>query len=313
MKIAFLIPNDILIQGARYKYFKFFKDIYSDKVKLFRHYSIAFLKAFKPDIVIVFGAFMKSFKYPLRLNIPYVLCDHDISSLYAETAVIYEKIKVTNAAKIIFTSEEHQDYICQKYNYPREKTMVLYLRPSIGDLEFDPLQKLPGLNLVYAGGLLSGNSVKGRYGYRVYIEIFQKFIQYGWKVHLYPAREAPMIYSEIGCIFHPVLPEGLQLYRSMSQYTAGLQSYFNAPDSVSYAFKCRPNKLWNYLAAGIPTIGFNGGNGMKFYIDKWGLELKELEDIPDLGRRLEGIVIYNFRRSEIIESQTKELISFINN
>ena len=313
MKISFLLPNEMPLQGARYKYYKLFKDIFQERVNLFRHSFYFSLRKSRPDLIIVFGAFIKSYKYPLRDKIPYILCDHDISSLYSSNQVFHEQIKIKNAYKIIFTSPDHQKYICDKYNYPIDRTMVLYLRPSASDINFEPLKKLPGLNLVYAGGLLDVGSLNGRFGYRCYMDIFKSFIEAGWNVHLYPARSAPPIYKEIGCIFHDQLQEGKDLFRAMSKFTAGLQGYFNAEGAIHYALKCRPNKLWSYLAAGIPTIGFNGGNGMDIYKNKWGIELERLEDIPNLQKRLKKIDISKFRDSEIIEKQSKEVFDFIAN
>ena len=271
------------------------------------------VKKFNPDFCVVFGSFRKTYQLPMIHRIPYILCEHDIVSLYRDGSDQYEeKRKIRNATKIIFTSPDHRDYICQRYDYPVDRTMVLYLRPSIKDLDFKPLKKLPGKNLVYIGGLLDNNflhDIRGRFSYRCYLDIFKNFINQGWNVHLYPARRRPESYSKIGCIYHKRFPEGKQLFEELSQYTAGMQGFNLLDDTFKYAKTCRPNKIWNYLAAGIPTIGINPGNGIYLYENKWGYELKQLEKINELD--FSKLNIKKFRQEEIIEKQSDELKSFL--
>ena len=108
---------------------------------------------------------------------------------------------------------------------------------------------------------------------------------------------------------HPKYPEGKELFRELSQFTAGLQGFNFQEDSFEYARICRPNKIWNYLAAGIPTIGFNPGNGIELYRDKWGVELKDINQINEIN--LENLPISQYRRQEVIEIQQNELKTFI--
>ena len=189
--------------------------------------------------------------------------------------------------------------------------MVLYLRPSIVDLDFLPLPKLPGKNIVYAGGLLDNtqpHDIGGRFSYRCYADIFKKFIEQGWSVHLYAARQRPNIYTQIGCHYHPRFAEGKELYREMSKYQLGFQGFNDVNGSFDYAKTCRPNKIWNYLAAGIPTVGINPGNGIELYEGKWGYELKDLNKINELD--FSSLDLATHRKYQVIEMQADELKIF---
>lgn len=315
MKIRIITNStDAALIASRYKYSKLFVDIFGEEnVKIIQENKFHLVIKDKPDLTVVYGSFRKTYRIPLMHRFKYILCEHDVRSMYRpEENPADEKRKIRNAWKIIFTSPDHQDYIIKKYGYPKDRTMVLYLRPSITDLDFKPLPKKPGKNLVYIGGLLDNNfpiEMSGRFSYRCYGDIFQELINQGWNIHLYPIRKRPELYSKIGCIFQKTKKEGIELYRELSQYTAGIQGFNFVQKSFEYAKTCRPNKIWNYLAAGIPTIGINPGNGIELYENKWGYELKNLKKINDLD--FSKLDISKHRKEQIIESQANEFRDFI--
>lgn len=263
----------------------------------------------KPDIVFCFGDARKAYRKPLECKLPYVLIEQDIYSMrcgLTELTEKHDREKIENASAVIFTSREHAEYyerMKRKYGWKIPYYDVIYTRPLKKDLDFVPRKKMDGLNLVYAGGIVPWwDKRKGFFGYRCYHEIFKRFIKAGWGVHIYSQSRLGNLreYRDIGCITHEKLPYG-KLLREMSQYTAGLHSY-NKIDTLKLSYEytqaCRPNKIWDYLAAGIPTIGYQGGRGMKIYKGKWGIiiddiEIKTLEELP---KRLEKIKISNQMR-----------------
>ena len=313
MKLAVIINStDRVLIASRYKYITLLKKIYADDVQIHdeRRFNRALLS--RPDYAVVFGSFRTTYKLPLARKMKYILCDHDITSLYRPGEAFDERRKILGSSKIIFTSPDHQAYICNQYDYPVERTMVLYLRPSADDLNFEPLGKSPGKNLVYIGGLLDDTfqtHKQGRFSYRCYADIFTQIIKEGWAVHLYAARKSPEIYKKIGCTYHPRVPEGIELYRELSQYTAGMQGFANHNQAYEYAKTCRPNKIWNYLAGGIPTIGINSGNGAELFEGKWGYELRDVQKINNLDFSL--LDLKHYREKEVIEIQAEELKRFI--
>lgn len=312
MKIALIITSsDKNLIASRYKYTRLFQKIFGEQLQIIDESHFNRLRYDKPDFAIVFGSFRHTYQLPLRFRIPYVLCDHDIVSLYRPGEAMSEPQKIRNARKIIFTSPDHRDYVVRRYHYPIEQTLVLYLRPSIDDLDFKPLPKMEGKNLVYVGGLLDGAlkvNRTGRFAYRCYEEIFERFIEEGWKVHLYASRKRPQAYHNLGCIYHPRFDEGKPLYQQISQFQLGLQGFELVGESFNYAKTCRPNKIWNYLAGGIPTIGINPGHGIELYEGKWGKELKDIGEINNITWK--DLDIERWRREEVIENQLEEVRTF---
>jgi hypothetical protein len=99
----------------------------------------------------------------------------------------------------------------------------------------------------------------------------------------------------------------------MSQYTAGLQSYAkeDTPErAFNYTQTCRPNKVWDYLGAGIPTIGLYPGNCAKIYQDGgWGLVIPDTKqstlenlELPSFSKnlRFEQIMELDLNRFETV-------------
>jgi len=291
-------------EGTSYKNIVFMQDNFGGEIiKDDIHGVIKSIEKKKPDLMVVRGDAKIDYKIPMNRNIPYILIENDVNSLRRGSnkhAEMQDREKIENASAVIFTSEEHAEYyekMKKKYGWKMPYYEVIYTRPLKKDLDFDPIEKLEGLNLVYAGGVIANwNKADSIYGYRCYHKIFGKFIEAGWKVHIYSAsynNNKLREYRELGCITYNNMPYK-KLLQEMSRYTAGLHSYnkINVSNiTYDYTQTCRPNKLWDYLAAGIPTIGYQGGNGMKIYDGKWGividdLEMETLNKIPERLKKL---------------------------
>lgn len=237
------------------------------------------------DIGLVGGDWWKHWKGFAHRGRPYILVEHDIHTLRVPGARDEERAMIENASAVLFTSEDHQAYCDILYDLPPSD--VIHLRPLAESLKFEPLPRLKGKHLVYAGGLASHANREGAYGYRSYHTIFKAFMEAGWTVHVYPCylsgQQLKGEYAALGCVVHDEVPE-VDLPRELSQYTAGLQAYADQclPDAFRYTQTCRPNKTWTYLAAGIPTIGYRAGNTADIYDGKWGVILESLDDIPNL-------------------------------
>jgi hypothetical protein len=271
------------------------------------------LQRLKPDIAFCHGDWMNYWVVPQSQGIPYILFEHDVHSLRTGLNTKQrnaEKAMLEGAAGIMFTSPDHQNYCNDNYQLTKHQGLV-YLRPLKKDLAFSPLPKLPGKHLVYAGGII--NTTGSNYGYRAYRQIFTDFIDAGWTVHVYgnhTQAETLKEYSKFGCVPHTWVPYWA-LLKEMSQYTAGLQAYTKEgvnTKAFEYTQTCRPNKTWDYLAAGIPTIGLNAGNCAKIYQEGgWGIT------IPDTERKtLENIELPSFPESLRFEHTMDGDISVFN-
>ncbi|MDP2362163.1 MAG: hypothetical protein Q8M94_00185, partial [Ignavibacteria bacterium] len=283
-----------------------------------------------PDLGICFGDFYDTYKTFLQKDIPYILAEHDIYSLRLglnETTYHHDRIKIENAVAIIFTSEDHALYyekLKKEQGWHIPEYVVIHNKPLKKDMEFTPKKKLEGLNLVYAGGLTApvrNGILGGHYHYRAYHYIFSQFIKAGWSIHIYPNKIIPINYlrgyKDMGCILHNWIP-GDKIYEEMSQYTAGLHSY-NRIDTPELAFQytqlCRPNRLYDNLAAGIPTIGYQGGNGMEVYRDKWGIVIDDLEPetLKAIPERLKKIKITKKMKNDNVLDNEKSKFEYIIN
>ena len=275
----------------------------------------------KPRLVLVRGDRWDMWQAAKAAGIPYILDAHDIHSMRvpeAENRKFDERGQMENAAAIIFTSEDHLDYCSRRYDLPPSR--VVHLRPLASALDFKPLPKKRGKHIVYAGGLTMAEAATGIYGYRSYgVSIFPALIAAGWKVHVYPCYLASDAirnqFAQVGCIMHDEVPED-DLPRELSQFSVGIQSYANDdcfPAAFDYCMTCRPNKLWSYLAAGIPTVGFQGGNGTRLYDGSWGMVAHSLDELPAVaGHAAKMKIPEAVRRGQVMdgdEPKFRELVA----
>jgi hypothetical protein len=273
------------------------------------------LREEKPEVAVIPGFSWPFWRTCVENGIRYVLVQHDISSAHGQADVAYEKRMIEKAEAVIFTSEDHVDWH-RKLGHAIPPHEVIHLRPLERDLRFDPLPKLPGKTLVYTGGLMPWNRRTEMYGYRSYHRLFGAFISCGWGVHAY----TPVLYDEhwyddyeeMGVHCHtPMLQK--DLYREMSQYTAGFHGYNieGVPaEAVRYCMGCRPNKTWDYLGAGIPTIGINSGKSGDIFNGNWGVAKGKKYKIPAwiklIERRL-PVITDEMRFEQTIEQDTAKL------
>jgi len=296
--------------GSAHKYFTLLMNRYGG-ITLRSRRNVAVIQDWKADVqrlkpALIFcrGDWLKYYQLPLMYDIPYILIEQDVHSLRSkllQRQLEIEREMCEKAAGVIFTSEDHLDYLQNEMHYKMPNVGVVHLRPLKQMLAWHPKKKLvydeddPNeKHLVYAGGIVKTGG--GNYGYRNYQSIFEAFVEAGWTVHVYGSKNQYATVRAMGKL-DGVVPHGWIPYEDllceMSQYTAGLQAY--AQENVNtrqfaYTQSCRPNKTWDYLAAGIPTIGLYAGNCAKIYVEGgWGVT------IPDTKRStLEKIQLPSF-------------------
>jgi hypothetical protein len=295
------------LQGSRYKFAEMFGR-YCDLVPV---ESIDHKDGARYDFAIVRGDRSSDFRQAQRAGLPYILIEHDVWSVRAgRKRDDTEEQMLQGATCIIFTSAHHID-LAQRYE-DLPLSFDVALRPLASDLDFEPLPKLPGQNLVYAGGLAQSGS-KGKFGYRDYRSIFERLMAVGWTVHVYPAWggvKHAEAYEAIGCVFHDPVPQ-TELYRELSQYQAGFQGYAKHGSQV-YVKSCRPNKLWEYQAAGIPTFGYNTGTGSDVYEGKWGFVAKTFKDFGRVSKKVLALQISEeMRVSEVMDADEEIFVQMV--
>lgn len=318
-------------EGTAYKNINFMKDNFGGIIFQDNFFEVAaYIEKEHPDMMVVRGDSRPDYKIAIKHKIPYLLIENDVNSLrrgLIDEVSQQERHMVENASAMLLTSKEHAKYFIKlaKENGLRLPYFkVIHTRPLKKDIEgIKPKEKLKGLNLVYAGGIMPGwrHSYKP-YGYRCYHGIFEAFIRAGWKVHIYSASYNTWRlteYKEIGCEIHDRLPYK-ELIQEMGKYTAGFHGYNQTGVNemgYKYTQMCMGNKIWDYLAAGIPTIGFQGGKGMNIYKGKWGIVIKDLKEdtIKNLPEKLEKLKITDQMREENVMDEDidkyKKLIKMV--
>ena len=288
--------------GSRYKFRRMFERIFDLEVQS----GDAKAKVNSHEFAIVFGDNYRDYQKPLNAGIPYLLIEHDVASLRSGMESDSEREMIENAAAMIVTSEGYLPHLSKRYTLP-ETVEVIHLRPILRDLDFRPLPKLEGQHIAYAGGIMPAKMEDTPFGYRVLCEPFVALTESGWTVHIYPAGKCTphaQGYRDIGCVIHERVSPG-DLYRELSQYQAGFHGW-GRTGAQAFVHACRPNKAWEYLGAGIPTLGFNAGPIGDIYEDGgWGYVHKK--SWAATTRKVLGIEIDPLvRRAQVMETDWAE-------
>ena len=176
---------------------------------------------------------------------------------------------------LMFVSEGHRDYICEKYGLPVERTHIVQNLPMKAWRPEDPLKeedRVPN-SIVYYGGITAKKNHIA--AYRYYYDIFKAFKDAEIDVHIYPSGsrgdEVKEGYKEFNVHdrFHH-----RDIYSVLRKYSAGLAGYEDragCPEvSHNYAMRCYPNKATDYMMAGIPTVSYALGLAEKD-VKNWGV------------------------------------------
>ena len=194
-------------------------------------------------------------------RIPVIHDVHDMQSLrrtpyedgFPEPAdpVALERRAVQESAALVTVSPELAEELGARYRLPRR--VVVYANYALG-ADLPPAGADAGRErdrggpprLVYQG-TLSVNG--GHYDLR---ELFAAIAVQGISLDVYPAREVPEYRSIAGIRVHETLPSG-QLLQELGAYDFGWAG-FNSALNGAHLDTALPNKLYEYLACGLPVI-----------------------------------------------------------
>jgi len=189
---------------------------------------------------------------------------------------IDEKVLCTSPnVWLMFVSEGHRDYVCEKYKLPIERTHIVKNLPMKSwrpEEPLDPEDKVPN-SIVYFGGI---TAKKGHTAaYRYYYDLFKMFKDSGIDVHIYPSgsriEEVKSGYAEFNV--HERF-DHRDIYKVLRKYSVGLAGYEDRAGcpavSHDYAMKCYPNKATDYMMAGIPTLSYALGLS-ECDVKNWGV------------------------------------------
>jgi hypothetical protein len=237
------------------------------------------LEEFEPDVVHAYCDKTVLAAISLELKFRTIIDMHDCAEYRGQEDPFIKWVYQHNEPKI-FASPGLAEYVIKNYGI-KDHHIIMNL-PLRKWLNFELKKKLPGDNIVYFGGLANLN---GKHSYRYYEKIFQEFERNGIKVHVYPA--SPKITQENlgwdGCIIHDTLDGYKTIYSELSQYQAGFAGYNDIdadPKILTYPQACIPNKAFDYMMAGIPTVAYNLGYSEKF-VRNWGVCINNINKLID--------------------------------
>lgn len=191
--------------------------------------------------------------------VPVIFDVHDLDSQRGVLGVVdKEETPAIHAADgFIFPSKGYQAGVRKIYNISGVPDRIIYSFCSSDDIVNDPLPRVNGL--VYEGATVAelkhfNAKTPGYKHYRDYVDLAGKLKFQGLPFHMYGVRkEFQQPYINAGAVVHDMIrfPD---MMKQLSRYDWGLCGH--AGDYPQWQ-KAMPNKLFEYIAAGIPVISIN--------------------------------------------------------
>jgi hypothetical protein len=230
-------------------------------------------------------------------DIPLVHDIHDLQSLRATPyrdgfpepvdPLDLERTAIEGASALITVSPELVDVVRARYELP-ERTLVLgnlaLRRDRVIDLP-DRDDDATAHTLVYEGSLAADG---GHYDLR---DIFRSVANSGMSIAIHPSRRVEE-YVDLAAgwdniRFHDSL-DPATLMGTLPQYDLGWAG-FNTTLNGAHLDTVLPNKLYEYLGAGLPVVTLSDHLALRRFVEREGvgLVLDDVADIADAVRELD--------------------------
>ncbi len=210
----------------------------------------------------------------LSFDTPVIHDTHDLLTLREPNdpgVRFLESVANRGAAGRIYVSEFLLQIARSEYQVEAKTSIVLPNYVTKGQLPRSLLRKLSAgdgqVHVVYAGGVVDRTD-----SHRFLLEPFQQITDSGLNLHLYPPNRVER-YEQMGeknsrfFCHRTVSPE--TLLTELCRYDFGLIVFNQIPEKMRHLDSALPNKLFEYLAAGLPVIGPEN-QGLSRFINETG-------------------------------------------
>ncbi len=249
--------------------------------------------------------------YKIMKNNKIVIDTYDMACLRGRNDPFKDRVYRSKWPKI-FASPKYIEWWNNRYN-SKEKVWFIPNYPLKKWVDQAKIQeKIEGENIVYYGGLKSapGSGV----GYRFYLPYFKIFADAGINVHVYPVGDRAKLfnYRGKGIILHDKVKH-LDIFSELTKYKVGFLGYADKgvkPIHVEYARKCVPNKAFDYMIMGIPSLSYNLGYS-EIYIEKWGVCCQDPDELVAGYYRAKGLDLTKIDKEKYYMEQYKKTLNAI--
>lgn len=219
-------------------------------------------------------------------NKPVIADTHDMQSIRSDVGIdtlVLEYLANTYSDGTMYTSKYGAEIAKDKYRLEEKK--VFFVNNLV--MEQHPIpRRLPKLSsfdhtihCVYEGGVV-GND---KYSHRFFDDMWKKITDAGVHIHFYSPSNIEYCkrLEKISCRIHyEGCIGGDKLIIEMTKYDCGLAVYNCIDNNRLLLEGASPNKLYEYISAGIPVISA-GINSLKEFVEQYqvGVELDFSENI----------------------------------
>ena len=243
-----------------------------------------------------------------RPDIPVILDCHDLNSARFGKHNEIEDAAIKTCDGFITPSYGYKQHIKKFYKCckPVEVIYSMCNEDFYFDRQPNRVPSVPGV--VYEGGITADD--RHPHPYRDYRQLTNVLLELGIPFHIYGANDTwNATYQHLGAYMYPTLPYN-EMLRSLSRYDWG----FVGPGVPHRAFDwCMPNKLFEYLAAGIPVIVWKSDEAAEWVKERGvGVVIDDLNEIGVLADFHAGYKEKVRAMRFTMENQIDKLINFYN-
>lgn len=232
----------------------------------------------------------------VRPDLPVIFDVHDLNSVQFRRPDTDEIQAMAAADGVIFPSNGYEQYCRKELKHvfsglEGTPSRVVYSMCTRQMLEIPPLPRSPGI--VYEGRISNNGQKKD------YRELFKNISDLNIPIGAFPSNQnLSHIYSQKGVMMMPTLPY-MEMMRQISRFDWG----FSGP-----ALRCRdgdrgmPNKLFEYIAAGVPVMVHQADEAARFVTDNGlGVAIEDVAEIPEIyGQHEKYRDAVRARRGELV-------------